>query len=131
DNEFDLQRANKTLIEGTSKYVKTDINELTKAIETLKISQVEKKPDNDIQEIKDAIKDMAKAMKDLTKREGISRQNEWNTGLRCYSCQKDDEEGDDELDKYSDDDEEVNRVVAVRKFQIMKKDGQTLEKGNE
>ncbi|CAG8778368.1 865_t:CDS:2, partial [Ambispora leptoticha] len=41
-----------------------------------------KKPDNDIQKIKDAIKDMAKAMKDLTKREGIPRQNERNTRLR-------------------------------------------------
>ncbi|CAG8820476.1 18552_t:CDS:2, partial [Racocetra fulgida] len=104
DNEFDLQRANKTLIEGTSEYVKTDINELTKAMETLKISRVEKKSDNNIQEIKDAIKDMAKAMKDLTKREGIPRQNERNTRLRYRPVNKikDLQRKDRSLDKDND-----------------------------
>ncbi|CAG8494292.1 17277_t:CDS:2 [Cetraspora pellucida] len=74
DNEFDMQRINKTLLEGTNDDIKTDIDDLTKAIETLKISRVEKKPDNDIHEIKEAIKKMARVMKDLTKNDNLPRQ---------------------------------------------------------
>ncbi|CAG8481562.1 9459_t:CDS:2, partial [Cetraspora pellucida] len=39
NNKFDMQRINKTLIEGTNNNIKTDIDDLTKVMKTLKISQ--------------------------------------------------------------------------------------------
>ncbi|CAG8851199.1 1307_t:CDS:1, partial [Racocetra persica] len=49
DNQFDIQKTNKTLIERGYNNTKFGIDELMNAMEALKISQIKKKPNNDIQ----------------------------------------------------------------------------------
>ncbi|CAG8769481.1 10469_t:CDS:2 [Cetraspora pellucida] len=90
DNEYDTQRATKVLIEESNVGNKFDVDGLTAAMKGLKICRVEKSPDNDIQEIKNAVKELTLVVKDLAIKNTLQWQNNRSTApSRCFTCRKD------------------------------------------
>ncbi|RIB00345.1 hypothetical protein C2G38_2161287 [Gigaspora rosea] len=69
DNKFDAQKVAKIIYEESKA---SDVKELTSTMQGLMISQIEKKLDDDIQEIKETVKELVKAIKNFTVKEELS-----------------------------------------------------------
>ncbi|CAG8761005.1 5088_t:CDS:2, partial [Racocetra persica] len=65
DNEYDTKRVAKMLVEESKGGNSFDIESLTAVMESLKISRVKRKSDDNMQEIKDAMKQLTKVVTDL------------------------------------------------------------------
>ncbi|CAG8778334.1 3102_t:CDS:2, partial [Dentiscutata heterogama] len=81
DNEYETQKATKILFDESIKSASDEVDDLTMAFGALKINCVNKKHEEDIQEVKSVIKELTKVVKDLTNKTDTSRHNEQNARL--------------------------------------------------
>ncbi|CAG8588643.1 2789_t:CDS:1 [Scutellospora calospora] len=89
DDDYDNQKAMKTLLEGSQMNTKLDIDDLTSKIEAMKICRMEEAPKNEIQEIQDTVKKLSKVIKDFTTKNTSQYRNERNIEPRhCYECRR-------------------------------------------
>ncbi|CAG8727496.1 12086_t:CDS:1, partial [Cetraspora pellucida] len=90
NNEYDTQRATKVLIQESNIGNKFNVDSLTATIEGLKICRVEKSPDNNIQEIKNTVKELTLVVKDLAIKNTPQWQyNRYMAPPHCFTYKKD------------------------------------------